>query len=69
MFYEVNITCHMQRHKHFFVQIECLITFSDGAEQCDNQYYLSSLSVETVEKISTYIHGHWGERKQIVLAS
>lgn len=35
------------------VQVERLVTFSDGTEQRDKQYYLSSLLAEAVEWIST----------------
>lgn len=42
------------------VQVERLVTFSDGTERRDKQYYLSSLPVEAVERIGTYIRGHWG---------
>ena len=42
------------------VQVECLITFSDGTERRDKQYYLSSLPAEAVERIGAYIRGHWG---------
>ena len=42
------------------VQVERLVTFSDGTERRDKQYYLSSLPAEAVERIGTYIHGHWG---------
>ena len=42
------------------VQVERLVTFSDGTERRDKQYYLSSLPAEAVERISTYIRGRWG---------
>ena len=42
------------------VQVERLVTFSDGTERRDKQYYLSSLPAEAVERIGTYIRGHWG---------
>ena len=42
------------------VQVECLVTFSDGTERRDKHYYLSSLPAEAVERIGTYIRGHWG---------
>ena len=42
------------------VQVERLVTFSDGTERRDKQYYLSSLLAEAVERISTYIRGRWG---------
>ena len=42
------------------VQVERLVTFSDGTERRDKQYYLSSLPAEDVERIGTYIRGHWG---------
>ena len=42
------------------VQVECLVTFSDGTERRDKQYYLSSLPAEAVEKTGAYIRCHWG---------
>ena len=42
------------------VQVERLVTFSDGTERRDKQYYLSSLPAEAVERIGTYIRSHWG---------
>ena len=39
---------------------KCHITFSDGTDRRDKQYYLSSLPAEAVEKIGTYIRSHWG---------
>ena len=42
------------------VQVERLVTFSDGTERRDKQYYLSSLPAEAVERIGTYIRGHLG---------
>ena len=42
------------------VQVERLVTFSDGTERRDKQYYLSSLPAEAVERIGTYIRDHWG---------
>ena len=40
------------------VQVEHLVTFSDGTVRRDKQYYLSSLPAEAVERIGTYIRGH-----------
>ena len=51
------------------IQVERLVTFSDGTERRDKQYYLSSLPAEAVERIGTYIRGPLGNRKQIALAS
>ena len=48
------------RNLSSLVQIERHITFSDGTERRDKQYYLSSLLAEAVERISTYIRGRWG---------
>ena len=44
----------------YLLQVERLVTFSDGTERRDKQYYLSSLPAEAVERIGTYIRGHWG---------
>ena len=41
------------------VQVERLVTFSDGTERYDKQYYSSSLPAEAVENTSAYIRGHW----------
>ena len=41
------------------VQVERLVTFSDGTERRDKQYYLSSLPAEAVENTGAYIRGHW----------
>ena len=40
------------------VQVERLVTFSDGTERRDKRYYLSSLPAEAVEKTGVYIRGH-----------
>ena len=47
------------RNLSSLVQVERLVTFSDGTERRDKQYYLSSLPAEAVERIGTYIRGHW----------
>jgi len=48
------------RNLSSLVQVERLITFSDETERRDKHYYLSNLPAEAVERIGTYIRGHWG---------
>lgn len=47
------------RNLSSLVQVERLVTFSDGTERRDKQYYLSSLPAEAVENTGAYIRGHW----------
>ena len=47
------------RNLSSLVQVERLVTFSDGTKLRNKQYYLSSLPAEAVENTGAYIRGHW----------
>ena len=52
--------CDAWENLSSLIQVDRLVTLSDGTERHEKQYYLSSLPAEAVEKISSYIRGHWG---------
>ena len=52
--------CDAWKNLSSLIQVDRLVTLSDGTERHEKQYYLSSLPAEAVEKISSYIRGHWG---------
>lgn len=47
------------RNLSSLVQVERLVTFSDGTKRRNKQYYLSSLPADAVENTGAYIRGHW----------
>ena len=59
--------CDTWKNLSSLIQVDRLVTLSDGTERHEKQYYLSSLSAEAVEKISSYIRGHWGIENRLHL--
>ena len=51
----MNRNAMLGKNLSSLIQVDRLVTLSDGTERHEKQYYLSSLPAEAVEKISSYI--------------
>ena len=54
----MNRNAMLGKNLSSLIQVDRLVTLSDGTERHEKQYYLSSLPAEAVGKISSYIRGH-----------